>query len=208
MKSMQQEWSAFWKKLAHLSEAGVPILAAVDALAKESTPSAIRETCHVLIAKIKDGQTVCDALVQLPNSFSPAMIKIIQVGEITGKLPESMRRLATAIEEGLFPPDSMESAGNDTAAPELTPLKATPTDKEHPIIHCVSDILRTAYERKASAIHIETTPDAIRIRCRLTIPFKRRMWKMGTPPRDCRPTFAGERSNNATGSNPSRGKPG
>lgn len=165
MKTMKQEWIEFWKKMARMLDTGIPILATFETIQKESTQPAIEETCRLLLEEVKAGNTVYDALVRLPQYFSTSMLKMIQVGEMTGKLPESMLSLAAGIEEGSFPVGPSEE-GMGTIAPAEATDQPVP-ESDLPIINIAANILYEAYHQKASAIHIEVLSDAIQVRFRV-----------------------------------------
>jgi type IV pilus assembly protein PilB len=165
MKTMKQEWIEFWKKMARMLDSGIPILATFETIQKEATQPAIRETCQALLEEVKAGNTVCDALVRLPQYFSASMLKVIQVGEMTGKLPESMHSLAAGIEEGSFQiPSSDESAGD---MPPAEIREQPVAEYDLPIINIAGQICKAAFQQKASAIHIEVREDGIKVRFRV-----------------------------------------
>jgi|GEM_PF-3298386 len=165
MKTMKQEWIEFWKKMARMLDSGIPILATFETIQKEATQPAIRETCQALLEEVKAGNTVCDALVRLPQYFSASMLKVIQVGEMTGKLPESIHSLAAGIEEGSFQiPSSDESAGD---MPPAEIREQPVAEYDLPIINIAGLICKAAYQQKASAIHIEVREAGIKVRFRV-----------------------------------------
>jgi type II secretory ATPase GspE/PulE/Tfp pilus assembly ATPase PilB-like protein len=183
MKTMKQEWIEFWKKMARMLDSGIPILATFETIQKEATQPAIRETCQVLLEEVKAGNTVYDALVRLPQYFSASMLKVIQVGEMTGKLPESMHSLAAGIEEGSFQVVALDENAGDIPPAEIREQPVAEYDL--PIINIAGQICKAAYQQKASAIHIEVRADGIKIRFRVDGVLR----EVESPPKGLGPTL-------------------
>lgn len=163
MKTIKQDWIEFWKKMARMLEAGIPILATFETIRNESVQPAIQEVCGMLLEEVKAGHTILDALVRFPQYFSPSMLKMVQVGEMTGKLPESLQSLAAGLEEGSF---SLPEEGPADLA-EVKPRESAVAESDLPVINQVAGILRDAYQQKASAIHLEAMTDGVKLRFRV-----------------------------------------
>ena len=72
---------AFYNTLATLEEAGVPPLRALQ----QRFPGAFRQGAHGLLAAVKQGQTISQAMARDPALFSTLETSLVQVGEATGR---------------------------------------------------------------------------------------------------------------------------
>lgn len=164
MDTLKKDWIEFWKKFARMTQAGIPVLATLETIQKEANPLVIQETCRVLIEQLKKGNTIAGAMERLPGLFSPSMVTMLNVGEVTGKLETAMLSVAAGLEEGSFQPGSSETvveAGKTETGDEAV------TENDVPIITLVNKILWQAVKEKASDIHIESMPEKVRLRCRV-----------------------------------------
>jgi type IV pilus assembly protein PilC len=72
--------------------AGLPMLKSLERAA-EKGPRATRPVSERLIAHIKDGSDLSDAIAAEKDSFPPVVVSMAQVGQQAGHLPEIFRRL-------------------------------------------------------------------------------------------------------------------
>ncbi len=80
---------AFYNTLATLEEAGVPPLRALQ----QRFPGAFRHGAQVLLAGVKQGLTVSQAMEGLPDLFSRLEVSLVAVGEATGRRDTVYRAL-------------------------------------------------------------------------------------------------------------------
>jgi type IV pilus assembly protein PilC len=94
-KSLQSaSLAVFYRSLATMFQAGVRIERALELLAEQSDDPKMGEICSALGRSIATGQTMSHAMSQWSEAFSPMEIKLVQVGETTGKLDHILERLS------------------------------------------------------------------------------------------------------------------
>jgi len=100
------------RELADLVRAGVPILAAIDAVGREPRLGegvvwGARDTrddqrARLLLADVRrdlaQGSSLADALAQRPELFAPAAVSVVRAGEEGGFLDAALRRVAAFAE--------------------------------------------------------------------------------------------------------------
>ena len=111
------EWIEFWRKFPRMLLVGLPIITTLETMRKEATAPAIKETCAVFIAEFKKGQSMAGAMGCLPALFSPAMIKLIEVGEAVGDLPKAMLNVAAGLADGSLQSGLADPLSAKTAQP-------------------------------------------------------------------------------------------
>lgn len=83
----REERLFFTEQISLLLSAGVPIVSALELLVR----SAKRRSLRVFIKKLKkgveSGGSISSILVSFPASFSPLYVALVEVGEVSGKLP-------------------------------------------------------------------------------------------------------------------------
>ena len=89
---------ACYGQLADLLGAGVPLLRALDSLAKSTPNTTLREVLREVRAAVADGQSLTDTLRQRPEIFPPLHTAMIQAGERAAFLDEVLRSLSTFME--------------------------------------------------------------------------------------------------------------
>jgi len=164
MDTMKQEWVEFWKKLARLIDSGIPLLSTCELIRNETNQLVIKETCRALIDELKGGNTFSGAMERLPALFPPSMVKIIRVGEMTGRVDTAALSVAAGIEEGSFKPGSADPVAAAGKTESRDPVSVAGAE---PLIKYVTLVLQTAVRDKASDIHIESGPERVRLRCRI-----------------------------------------
>jgi general secretion pathway protein F len=102
---------AYTQELATLVEAGLPLDRALGLLA-ELTPSArLREVTLALLAAVRGGASLGDALAQhSPRPFSRLYVNMVRAGEKGGVLEVTLTRLAEYLEESQAMRDTVASA--------------------------------------------------------------------------------------------------
>ncbi len=88
----------FARTLGALVEGGVDIVTSLDLTADVMRLAPFRRMLQKTKQAVVDGSELSEALAEC-NRFSPDVIAIVNTGEETGKLPESLRRLADDYEE-------------------------------------------------------------------------------------------------------------
>jgi MSHA biogenesis protein MshG len=88
----------FTRQLYTLQKAGVPILRALAGLESSTQHPSVVKMLQDVRASLDQGLDLASAFARHPQAFSAFYLAMIQVGELTGKLTEVLRRLAQHIE--------------------------------------------------------------------------------------------------------------
>lgn len=98
MLSMQvmrsKQMSIFYEKLGQLYAAGVPIGEGLAIASLEVRDAKLKRGLERLQGYVARGRTLADAVEQSPEVFSEMDAALIKVGEVRGRLDESLRRLS------------------------------------------------------------------------------------------------------------------
>ncbi len=84
----------FTRELSVMTKAGLPIVKAMEALAKQTESQYFKEVIRDIIVQIKGGRTLSKALAKYPKVFPEIYIAVVKAGEQTGQLAEVLMNLA------------------------------------------------------------------------------------------------------------------
>jgi general secretion pathway protein F len=90
--------TTFYSQLADLLRAGVPMLRALDVLAKQDSSPALTEIIRDVREDVAGGAPVADAMEKHPNAFSELDASMVRAGERGGFLEDVLSRIATFAE--------------------------------------------------------------------------------------------------------------
>lgn len=90
-----QKKALFYRQMAVMLKAGIPVVSAIRQLSAQKTAVEISEKLSFYIEK---GQTLSYAMQQSDKSFSTLEIKTVSAGELSGNLAELMEKLAAYFE--------------------------------------------------------------------------------------------------------------
>ena len=96
-----RELARLTKQLAILLETGIPVLHALTILKRQLRTGVLSEALDLLIESIERGETVADGLKKSPAVFDSLTVSLITSGEMSGKLPEALRRLTLHLERNV-----------------------------------------------------------------------------------------------------------
>lgn len=88
----------FTRQLATLVDADMPITESLRTLSKQVENPKFREVIADVVESVEGGSSLSTALAIHPEVFSPFYIKLIQSGEVSGKLHDSLLYLADYLE--------------------------------------------------------------------------------------------------------------
>lgn len=88
---------AFTAHLEQLLRAGVPLVDALEDLARTLEDPAWRDVVAELVAAIEGGETLSQALAAYPERFGAVFVAMVRVGEDSGRLPAILRELDGAL---------------------------------------------------------------------------------------------------------------
>lgn len=93
-----RELIAFTTQLAVTVEAGVPLLEALEGIAKRATRQEYRRVLERLVLSLRSGLSLSEAMERESESFPVIYRASIRAGEASGSLPKLLRKLASYIE--------------------------------------------------------------------------------------------------------------
>jgi general secretion pathway protein F len=86
--------STFYSQLADLLRAGVPVLRALDVLARQNSDRLLSEILRDIHSDVSGGETLADAMLKHPNAFNELAVSMIRAGEQGGFLEDVLVRIA------------------------------------------------------------------------------------------------------------------
>lgn len=109
-KVTSKELMMFFRQLAILIEAKVPIVASLSAIKEQTTSKFFKKVISEIENDIKDGLPFSDAMRKHQNVFTPMSINIIRAGEVSGNLKKSVSYVADSIEKNYALTSKVRSA--------------------------------------------------------------------------------------------------
>ena len=89
----------FTRQFATMINAGLPLVQALDILAKQSENKNLQEVTRAVVFDVESGHTVADALRKHPKAFGELYVNMVAAGEAGGILDTILLRLATFLEK-------------------------------------------------------------------------------------------------------------
>jgi type IV pilus assembly protein PilC len=89
----------FTRQFSTMINAGLPLVQALDILAKQSENPALKDVTRAVVFDVESGHTVADALRKHPKAFSDLYVNMVAAGEAGGILDTILMRLATFMEK-------------------------------------------------------------------------------------------------------------
>ena len=89
----------FTRQFSTMINAGLPLVQALDILAKQSENPALQDVTKAVVFDVESGKTVADALRKHPKAFSGLYVNMVAAGEAGGILDTILLRLATFMEK-------------------------------------------------------------------------------------------------------------
>ncbi|HUE49728.1 MAG TPA: type II secretion system F family protein, partial [Candidatus Dormibacteraeota bacterium] len=84
----------FTRQLATLIDAGLPLLRALNVLAKQERDTVLKNTTDKLAESVQGGSTFSESLAQYPLIFNDLYVNMVKAGEVGGVLELVLTRLA------------------------------------------------------------------------------------------------------------------
>jgi type IV pilus assembly protein PilC len=89
----------FTRQFATMINAGLPLVQALDILAKQSENPALKDVTRQVVFDVESGHTVADALRKHPKAFTDLYTNMVAAGEAGGILDTILLRLAVFLEK-------------------------------------------------------------------------------------------------------------
>ncbi len=89
----------FTRQFSTMINAGLPLVQALDILAKQSDNKALQQVTRAVVFDVESGTTVSDALSRHPRVFTDLYVNMVAAGEAGGILDTILMRLATFLEK-------------------------------------------------------------------------------------------------------------
>lgn len=89
----------FAHSMAAMTEAGLPLLRALETVASQVRSQRLRAALTAIIQDIRAGSTFRDAVAKHTTIFSPFWISLIETGEASGQLTRALEQIATYLEK-------------------------------------------------------------------------------------------------------------
>ncbi len=91
----------FFSQLAVLHDAGLSVIKAISKLSESASSRPLGIILSQVAKDIASGFTLADSLKKYPHVFTPIMINVIDIGENTGHLSETLKHLGTYLEKSI-----------------------------------------------------------------------------------------------------------
>jgi type IV pilus assembly protein PilC len=90
----RQELALFTRRLADLSQAGLPLDRVLQVVAEQSESVVLKEVSEQTLEDVRAGMQVSQALAKHPKYFNEVFTQTLRAGEASGQFPEVAGRLA------------------------------------------------------------------------------------------------------------------
>jgi type IV pilus assembly protein PilC len=98
----KREIVAFSRQLATMFKSEVPLVEALQTLAKQTTNLGLKEKILNISEKVEGGSSLSKTFSNYPEIFSPFYINMVKSGEVSGKLSEIFSYLADYLEREYY----------------------------------------------------------------------------------------------------------
>jgi type IV pilus assembly protein PilC len=98
----QRELAIFFRQLATLIEAKVPVTSSLQSVADQTDNEYLRSIAREMSDDIDDGMPFSEALERHKDTFSSLIINMVKAGEISGGLQRSIKYIADNIEKNYY----------------------------------------------------------------------------------------------------------
>ena len=89
----------FTRQLSTMINSGLPLVQALDILAKQTESPPLAATARAVVADVESGNTLADAMRRYPKAFDDLYVNMVAAGESGGILDVILGRLASFIEK-------------------------------------------------------------------------------------------------------------
>ena len=100
----------FSRQMYTITKSGIPLLRGLKGLAASTHNAVLREKLEEILRDLEGGRDLAGSLARHPTIFPPLYVSIIRVGEETGTLEASFRRLAEYMQQDQDMQDRIKAA--------------------------------------------------------------------------------------------------
>ena len=100
----------FSRQMYTITKSGIPLLRGIKGLAASTHNAVLRETLEEILKDLEGGRDLAGSFARHPRIFPPLYVSIIKVGEETGTLEASFKRLAEYMAQDQEMKDRIKSA--------------------------------------------------------------------------------------------------
>jgi MSHA biogenesis protein MshG len=100
----------FSRQMYTITKSGIPLLRGIKGLAASTHNAVLREKLEEVLRDLEGGRDLAGSLARHPTIFPPLYVSIIRVGEETGTLEASFRRLAEYMQQDQDMQDRIKAA--------------------------------------------------------------------------------------------------
>lgn len=93
-KASRGDIALFSRRMADLSEAGLPLDRVLQVVAEQSESATLSDIAEHALKEVRGGKPVSDALAEYPKLFPTVYTQTLKAGEASGQFPEVTGRLA------------------------------------------------------------------------------------------------------------------
>jgi type IV pilus assembly protein PilC len=86
------------QQVGTMLNAGVPLLRCLEVMQKQIESKRLQSTMHAVVRDVEAGMSFHDALSKHPKIFSPYWLNLVETGESSGHLGDTLEQLATFLE--------------------------------------------------------------------------------------------------------------
>jgi len=91
---------SFFRNLSTMLGAGVPFTESIRIIAEQTKNKKTRAAIEGMATDVSNGKPLSDAMEVYPKLFSSYLVETVRVGESTGRLPGTLKRIADELERG------------------------------------------------------------------------------------------------------------
>lgn len=89
----------FFRDLAMMIAAGVPLMEILEIIQEQIKSSRVRNALHAMVDDIKNGQQLSTAMAKHPAYFSHSIVETVRAGELSGRLSETLDKISVDLEK-------------------------------------------------------------------------------------------------------------
>src|SRR3989338_1434358 len=89
----------FFRDLATMIAAGVPLMEILDILQEQIKSTRVKNALRAMVGDIKNGQQLSTAMAKHSEYFSRSIVETVRAGELSGRLAETLDKISVDLEK-------------------------------------------------------------------------------------------------------------